>query len=108
MAPVKRKILSAETMVPLGIVCAILMPLLTTGVWATWFVRGAINEYANSLNRLENRVAKVELSVEEVKQSIKQNSWTFAMMRLFSDEAGYKNPNWQVPDYRRIKEENSQ
>lgn len=106
MAPAtKKRILSGEFLVPLGVVAAILVPLFTTGIWATWFVRGEVYNYNSTLNTLTVKIENVEKKVNVLAQ--KDTSWTYAMMRAYSLEAVNKNRNWISPDYRLIKEENS-
>lgn len=110
----KKRIFSESTVVPLSIVFGILIPLFCTGVVAVWVLRGEISKYDNSLSDLTAKVEIVDKKIEATDRkmdtfirSINEKSWTYSMMRVYTDQARYLNPNWISPDYRQIKSENT-
>jgi len=92
----KLKVLTTETLAPIGVVSAIIIPIISTIIIATWTLRGVAVDIETRLTNIETTVGGYE-----------RNSWTYKMMKDFSEEAGYKNPNWKVPDFRKIKAENT-
>lgn len=100
------KILLPNLVVPVSVVCAILLPIITGGFFATWTVKGEINKYDNSLVALTQKIEKVDSKVDSLAIVTKNERWTYTMMRVYSDELSWKNPSFVIPDYRRIKEEN--
>lgn len=101
----RKKIFSEATLMPVSVILGVLVPLFCTGVIAVWVLRGEILNYTFALQSLDGRVAGVEKKIDNFEKRYSNIGWTYSMMRAFSAEAGIKNPNWIVPDYARIKEE---
>lgn len=108
-------VFSEGTLIPISMVATILVPLFCTGVWGIWTLRGAVEKYDTSLTNLTQKVANTDKNVESVEKKldnfIKLNndkSWTYAMMRIYADQSKSLNPTVLIPDYRLIKEENTE
>lgn len=83
-------ILSPSTLIPVGVLFALLTPLIL-GVWTA---SGAFSEFTNRLSSLE--------------RTVRYESWTYEMEKDAWTEFQRANPSLTIPDYRRIKSEHAQ
>lgn len=110
----KRRIFSENTLLPVSVVLGVLVPLFCTGIICTWVIAREISKYDSSLTNLTAKVEKVDQKIDSTDKKMEvflkkqaTMSWTYVMMKNFADQAGYLNNGWVVPNYRQIKDENT-
>jgi hypothetical protein len=88
---ISHKIFSAETLIPAGVVCAAIMPL----VLATWAAATAFSGFKSELAQMKDSV-----------NSLGKYQWTYAMERETWKEFSRLNPGLQTPNVKEVWEQN--
>ncbi len=124
MSKALKAIINGETLVPLGIVAAIVIPILSVLAFGGWAARDLVFQFNakadkieeklakvdervdTKLNTLNEKVDKIDSNLKDFRVSMNGNLWTYPMMQLAFLDISRKNPKWIIPDYQKIHEDN--
>lgn len=124
MSKTLRRILGSDTVVPLGIVAAVVIPILSVLSVGGWQARSIVYEFLAKIDNVQTaltaQVAEVDKKVEKVngkvdkldgnlkefRLSMSGDRWTYGMMQLAFLDMAQKNIKLKLPDYQKIHDNN--
>lgn len=93
---IRNKILTNETLIPVGVIIVLLAPL----IGGTWIFATEFGEFKNSIKSLETMVSMMD-------SNMKKDRWTYSMQKGWAYEVKELNPHFQVPDVHKVHDENN-